>query len=297
MRLKTDIEQLKTMVAILDESINGRFAFPAARSNVNLVPADPVVYIELGGHRFPTMVQVPLESVSLGIIEDATVLPDDAGTVLVSTGELPDKAEFLTSAGQLRRNEDISIPEHEVMVWARRMDTFVMLSVCVTPDGLDAGQYAGDVYLLDPSLNPTKVRVEVTAQSPFINWLYVLLFLVPASALFYVWVNSRYTAGESPWKWGPFWNWLSQNAVIALVVGFAAVWAALQGPFNNPTWGSSLVGAVVVIGVGLVAAMTAMTVVAGRADQKGIDSPDKGDRGDDGVAVPGDKSDDLNQGS
>lgn len=268
-----DRERLEMMVAILVESVSDRFAFPGPRSDVNLVPAVSVVSIDLGAHRFPTRVEVALETLSLGDTENATA---DAGAVVISDTDLPDKAEFLTEAGQLRRTEGIAIPAQAVSVWARRLGNFVMLSVCITPDGLDAGQYAGDVYLLDPSLNPMKVHVEVTAQSVFINWLYVLLVLVPISALFYVWVNSRYTAGESPWKWSAFWKWLSENAVIALVVGFIAVWAALQGPFNNPTWGSSLVGSAAVIGVGLVAAMTAMTVVAGRARGHGIDSEDDG---------------------
>jgi predicted acyltransferase len=71
---------------------------------------------------------------------------------------------------------------------------------------------------------------------------------------------------------------LKQNAVVAFVVGFAAVWATLQVPFNNRTWGSSLVNAAAVVGLGLVAAATAMTVVAGKVRGEDIDDPaDQGD--------------------
>jgi hypothetical protein len=57
------------------------------------------------------------------------------------------------------------------------------MSICIEPDGLDPGLYAGEVYLVDPSLNPARISVELTAQSRWINWLYSLLIIVPALAL------------------------------------------------------------------------------------------------------------------
>jgi hypothetical protein len=73
-----------------------------------------------------------------------------------------------------------------------------------------------------------------------------------------------------------------------LVVGFAAVWATLQVPFNNPTWGASWLTAAAVIGVGLVAAVTAMTVVAGRVVAE-VHSDDP--TGDEVVAETGEVTD------
>jgi hypothetical protein len=74
------------------------------------------------------------------------------------------------------------------------------MSICIEPDGLDPGLYAGEVYLVDPSLNPARISVELTAQSRWINWLYSLLIIVPALALAYVWITARYSAGQDPWK-------------------------------------------------------------------------------------------------
>jgi predicted nucleic acid-binding Zn-ribbon protein len=278
---------LVTKIEVLDEFIDasghrdaGESAqvFIAPRSSANLVPAVPVVKIDLGAHRYPTRVEVALESLGVGTAEEATNQSGNTDTLVASTVELPDQVEFFAEAGQLRRDEGIAIPAPQVSVWARRLGSAVMLSICVTPDGLDAGLYTGDVFLVDPSLNPTKVHIEIAAQSVFINWLYMLLLVVPAITLGYVWIKGRDTAGKNPWRMRPFLRWLKQNAVVAFVVGFAAVWATLQVPFNNRTWGSSLVNAAAVVGLGLVAAATAMTVVAGKVRGEDIDDPaDQGD--------------------
>ena len=124
--------------------------------------------------------------------------------------------------------------------------------------------YAGDVYIVDPSLNPAKVHLEVAAQSTWIFWLYSLVLFLPLLALAYLWITARISAGEDPWNLRHLMRWSRINVVAALVVGFTAVWATLQVPLNNQTWGSSVLNAVAVIGVGLVAAVTAMTVVAGK---------------------------------
>ena len=181
----------------------------------------------------------------------------------MSEVELPDKATYSFEAGQFHRGVGPVIPESDIRVWARRVGTAVIMTVRITPDRVRPGMYSGDVYLVDPSLNPTKVRVEVTAQSVWINDLYYLMLILPLVALFYVWVTARHSAAANPWSWKSSRNWRRKNSVGVLVVGFAAVWATLQVPLNTPTWGTSWVNAAAVIGVGLVAAVTAMTVVAG----------------------------------
>jgi hypothetical protein len=239
-------------------------AYFPPRSDVNLVPAIPVSHINLGSHRATSKVEIVLTSASLGDAESVSTAAEDGVVIVAQNVRLPDKAEYFTEAGQFRRSEGSDMPPDQITVWARRVDTVVIMSVCIEPNGLHPGMYAGDVYLVDPSLNLTKVRVEVTAQSQWINLLYLLLFIIPALALAYVWITARYSAGQDPWKPSHWWAWFRQNSVAVLVVGFAAVWATLQVPFNNPTWGSSWLTAAAVIGVGLVAAVTAMTVVAGR---------------------------------
>ena len=167
---------------------------------------------------------------------------------------------------------------------ARRLGSVLLLDVCITPDAeLDAGQYTGDVYLVDPSINPVRIPVEVTAQSRLINYLYLLLVLSPVIAFGYIWTTGRISAGATPWSSKEFWKWTGQNFIICFAVGFAAVWATLQVPFNNQTWGSSVLSAAAVVGVGLVAAVTAMTAVAGRIIE-GADpeEPDESDHVADG---------------
>ena len=271
--LSAEIELLELTIASLndpiwsldtesDDDISGAYLPP--RSDVNLVSAVPVSHINLGSHRATSKVEIVLASASFGSADNLSAAAQDGVAAVTPSIELPDKAEYFTEAGQFRRSEGTSIPTEQISVWARRVGTVVIMSVCIEPGGLHPGMYAGDVYLVDPSLNPTRVHVEVTAQSRWINWLYSLLIILPALALAYVWITARYSAGQDPWKKSHLWTWFKQNSVAVLVVGFAAVWATLQVPFNNPTWGTSWLTAAAVIGVGLVAAVTAMTVVAGR---------------------------------
>jgi hypothetical protein len=261
LRRATLMEPVWALFAEAVDGISGAYLPP--RSDVNLVAPVPVSRIVLGSHRETSKVEVILTSAGIGAPEESASGEDSTATVAPSV-ELPDKAQYFTEAGLFRRSQGNAVPADQIFVWSRRVGVTVITSVCIEPDGLDPGLYAGEVYLVDPTLNPARISIELTAQSRWINWLYLLLIIVPLLALAYVWITARYSAGQDPWKSSHWWAWFRQNSVAVLVVGFAAVWATLQVPFNNPTWGVSWLTAAAVIGVGLVAAVTAMTVVAGR---------------------------------
>ncbi len=228
-------------------------------TSLNLQPQDPVAVITVGSDRDPKRAEIVLEQVN------PTTSDEAESTGPEPTAQLPTKPTYLVNALQFQRSNGLEIPAEDIHVWARWAGPVVVLDVCVDPDArLDPGRYTGDVYLIDPTLNPVRIAVEVTAQSTWINWLFVLLLLSPLAAFGYVWVISRHSAGVTPWKSDEFKEWASQNFVLCFAIGFAAVWATLQVPYNNPTWGSSVIGAAGVISVGLVAAVTAMTAVAGR---------------------------------
>ncbi len=234
------------------------------RTSLNLQPQEPVTVITLGSDRGPKRAEIVLEQVSTTTSDEAEST-DAESTVRTDVAQLPTKPTFLVSAGQFQRSNGLEIPAEDIHAWARWVGSVVLLDVCVDPDArLDPGRFTGDVYLIDPTISPVRVSVEVTAQSTWINWSFLLLFISPLAAFGYVWVVSRHSAGVTPWNMEEFKKWAAQNLVLCLAIGFAAVWATLQVPFNNPTWGSSVIGAAGVIGVGLVAAVTAMTAVAGR---------------------------------
>lgn len=272
--LEATIESLIGPVWARDTE-SGTIAYLPPRSDVSLVPAEPVSHIELGSHRIPSSVSIVLGQASIGESETLATPGEDVTVQSTSTVELPDKATYFVEAGQFHRGAGPVIPEGDISVWARRVGNDVIMSVCITPDRVHPGMYTGDVYIVDPSLNPTKVRVEVTAQSVWINDLYYLMLILPLLALVYVWVTARHSAGANPWSWKSSRGWRRKNSVGMLVVGFAAVWATLQVPLSNPTWGTSWVNAAAVIGVGLVAAVTAMTVVAGPVIDNGAGAEDE----------------------
>lgn len=265
--LKEDIAQYE-MVSQQNDSAD--FILPGSR--MNLVPRSPVVRMGLGSRRDPSRVEVVLEnslpSDVTGSAADSTASSDTGASAI----ELPDRAIYFSEAGQLRRPDDVAIPPEQINVWTRRVGSVAVMSVCVMPEGLDPGLYVGDVHLVDPSLNPVRVQVEIAAQAEYMFVLYALLLLSPLFAMVYVWATARFHAEQNPWDGRAFNNWFSRNAVIALVVGFGAVWASLQVPFNNPTWGASLIPAAAVIGVGLIAAATVMTAVVGPVVGDHIDS-------------------------
>jgi hypothetical protein len=223
-----------------------------------------VAVITLGSDRDPRRVEIVLEQVSASTSEEGESTEADS-PARTEIAQLPTTPTYLVHVGQLQRSNGLEIPADDVHAWARWVGPVVLLDVCVDPDArLDPGRYTGDVYLIDPALSPVRIAVEVTAQSTWINWLFVLLIASPLAAFAYVWVVSRHSAGVTPWDRGEFRRWAGQNLVLCFAIGFASVWATLQVPFKNPTWGSSVLGAAGVIGVGLVAAVTAMTAVAGR---------------------------------
>jgi prefoldin subunit 5 len=240
------------------------------RSNANLVPKTAVARIDLGSVRHPGRVEIVFDNAN-AVAADASTVSAAGGETDVTSLELPDKATYFTEAGQFRRSTGPEISSDKIQVWTRRMGTFAVMSVCITPGGLDAGMYEGDVYVIDPSMSPSRVHVELAAQAEYMNLVYALLVISPIVALVYVWAKSRHSAGVYPWDKRAFVRWVRLNGMLAIVVGFIAVWATLQVPFNNPTWGSSLLNAAAVIGVGLVAAVIAITAVAGTVRGEGID--------------------------
>jgi hypothetical protein len=287
LKIATLIEPVWALDAESNDGISGAYLPP--RSDVNLVAAVPVSRINLGSHRETSMVEVVLTSATFGASEESSTEAVESGAAVAPNVELPDKAQYFTEASLFRRSEGNTVPANQIFVWSRRVGTAVIMSVCVEPHGLDPGLYAGEVYLVDPSLNPARISVELTAQSRWLNWLYSLLIIVPTLALAYVWITARYSAGQDPWESSHWWTWFKQNSVAVLVVGFAAVWATLQVPFNNRTWGASWLTSAAVIGVGLVAAVTAMTVVAGRVvPEVHSDEP----AGDEVVAETGEATED-----
>jgi hypothetical protein len=251
-------EAAKTRAETGDDS-----KFSPPRSAVNLTPNIPVSKVSLGSDRDSRRVEIVLSSeLDTTAVDSET---DAAQSSEEQDAELPDVVELLSITGQFRRSEGVEIPADQMEVWTRRISAVrAVMTVCITPgDQLDAGSYTGNVFLVDPAVNQMTVAVEIKAQSHIINFLYGLLIISPILGFLYVWATARYTAGAEPWKWDPFWNWFEQNFILAFALGFAAVWATLQVPFNNPTWGSSVLNAAAVIGVGLVAAVTAMTAVTG----------------------------------
>ena len=245
--------------------------FTPPRSSVNLTPNNPVSKISLGSDRDARRVEVILSS-ELGT-SAADSESDAEQPSQEQSAELPDVVELLSITGQFRRSEGVEIPSDQMEVWTRRISSVrAVMTVCITPgDQLDAGNYTGDVFLVDPAVNHVTVPVEIKAQSHIINILYGLLIISPILAFVYVWATARHAAGAEPWDWNSFWNWTEKNFILAFALGFAAVWATLQVPFNNPTWGSSVLNAAAVVGVGLVAAVTAMTAVTGVVRGAGID--------------------------
>jgi hypothetical protein len=237
--------------------------FTPPRSAVNLTPNNPVSKISLGSDRDARRVQVILSSELGTSAAESETDAEQSGQE--QSAELPDVVELLSVTGQFRRSEGVEIPADQMEVWTRRISPVrAVMTVCITPgDQLDAGNYTGNVFLVDPAVNNVTVPVEVKAQSHIINILYGLLIISPILAFLYVWATARYTADADPWDWDAFWNWTEKNFILAFALGFAAVWATLQVPFNNPTWGSSVLNAAAVVGVGLVAAVTAMTAVTG----------------------------------
>ena len=275
-QLEADLERLdlerENLQAALDRATaasSGADDDPALYSPppaaLSLQPREPVAFVNIGSGRDARRVQIVLEPVS-GVTSDGAGNSADATTTArADTAQLPAKPTFEVDAGQFRRSTGVEIDDDNIDVVARRLGSVLLLDVCITPDAdLDAGRYTGDVYLVDPSINPVRIPVEVTAQSRLINFLYLLLVLSPMIAFGYIWTTGRISAGASPWSSKEFWKWTGQNFIICFAVGFAAVWATLQVPFNNQTWGSSVLSAAAVVGVGLVAAVTAMTAVAGR---------------------------------
>ncbi|MGI9612727.1 MAG: metalloregulator ArsR/SmtB family transcription factor [Acidimicrobiales bacterium] len=238
------------------------------RSSANLQPTKPVALIEFGADREPQRVEIAFESSDFVTSEaEPTTAASEVKAV-----ELPERAVYFTAPGQLSRPDGTEIYPNQIFLWARRLGPTILMSVCISPEAnLPAGRYEGNVYLVDPSLDSVKVPVQVTAQFKWIDLLYYLLPILPLLALLYVWYIGRVAAEESPWDTEPFIRWLKINFVLLFAIGFASVWATLQVAFTNPTWGSSLFGAAAVAGGSLVAAVTAVTAVAGRVRGHSID--------------------------
>lgn len=233
---------------------------PFEGSAVNLQVANSIDPLRFDSDRGSKRQEIILSGSDRLVAEQSVTTEDDGrGT----EQRLPNKATYVTDIGQLVSDDFDEIARSDVEVWARRVGPDVLLSVCIDPRSeLKAGSYKGMAYLVDPSLNTVQIPLEITAQFQWIDSLYFLLLVFPLVAMVYVW----YTFNQSsPFKPDALMRWVKNHFVVLYGIGFASVWAALQVAFNNPTWGSSLFSSVAVIGGGLVAAVTAMTTIAGRS--------------------------------
>lgn len=234
---------------------------PILRSTINIQPVNPIETLKLGSDRKPRRIEVMFaNSATTAIAEGLDVGSRDEVEVA-----LPEKAIFEATAGRLSQSNGDEIPPESIAVWTRRIGSELFLSICISPsDGLPAGDYKGSVYLTDPTLDVVKVPVHVTAQFQWIDLLYGLLLILPCMAIAYVWYTGRIAAGADPWDWPSIQEWIAVNFLLLFVVGSASVWAALQVAFSNPSWGATGFGSTAVFGASLVAAVTAVTAVAGK---------------------------------
>lgn len=242
-----------------------------ARSDLTFVPDVAVAKIHFGSTRNAKRVEIAL--VAQNETQDAT--DGAAASVESSPTLLPDTFWFRAETDQLRRNSGLEIPADEVTTWARRFGDQIFLSVCIEPSSaLDAGKYVGSAFVADPAVRPISVPIEVTAQTSLISWILLALLISPVLAFLFVWVKFRHSANSDPTLFSdPFWRWAKANFILAYVLGFAAVWATLQVPLSNETFGDSVVKSAAAVGVTLVAAVGAITPVVGRVRGEEIDLP------------------------
>jgi chemotaxis protein histidine kinase CheA len=254
--------------------------FSAPRSTVSFDSDVAVAKIHFGSTRNAKRVEIRLTPQTEVAEGGAT---NEQAAEQAATAPLPDTYWFVSDTDQLRRNSGLEIPADQVTTWARRFGDQVFLSVCIDPtSAVDAGKYEGSIHIVDPTMRQVSVPIEVTAQSVLINWILWTLLIAPVLAFLFVWIKLRHAANEdssllvnvadkgvslAP----PFKKWIQSNFILAYVVGVGAVWAALQVPLNNVTFGDSLIKAAAAVVVTLVAAVGAITPVVGkvRGDELG----------------------------
>jgi hypothetical protein len=242
-----------------------------ARSDLTFVPDVAVAKIHFGSTRNAKRVEIAL--VAQNETQDLVEAGDESSEP--SSAVLPDTFWFRAETDQLRRNSGLEIPADEVTTWARRFGDQIFLSVCIEPSSaLDAGKYIGSAHIADPSVRPISVPIEITAQTSLISWILLALVFSPVMAFLFVWIKFRHSANSDPTLFtDPFWRWAKANFILAYVLGFAAVWATLQVPLSNETFGDSVVKAAAAVGVTLVAAVGAITPVIGRVRGEEVDLP------------------------
>jgi chemotaxis protein histidine kinase CheA len=254
--------------------------FSAPRSTVSFDSDVAVAKIHFGSTRNAKRVEIRLTP-QTDVAGAGT--PTEESADQAATAPLPDTNWFVADTDQLRRNSGLEIPAAQVTTWARRFGDQVFLSVCVNPSSaVDAGKYVGSIHIVDPTMRQVSVPIEITAQSVLINWILWTLLIAPVLAFLFVWIKLRHAANEdssllvneedkgvalSP----PFKKWIQSNFILAFVVGVGAVWATLQVPLSNETFGDSVIKAAAAVVVTLIAAVGAITPVVGkvRGDELG----------------------------
>jgi hypothetical protein len=236
------------------------------RSDLTFAPDEATAKIHFGSSRNAKRVEVAFTAQEVDRTGSEAAMASSADGDPVTSSGLPEAFWFSAHTDQLRRSSGLTIPASDVTTWARMFGDRIFLSVCVDPDErLDAGRYEGSAYIADPSLSGIAVPVEVTAQTSLINWTLWTLLISPVLAFMFVWVKLRHAAAaDASFDSADFTSWIRQNFVLSYVLGFGAVWATLQVPLNNETFGDSFAAAAAAIGVTLVAAVGAITPVVGR---------------------------------
>ncbi len=232
--------------------------------------------VEFGSSRKPKRVQIVVEPIR------ATSDGETQQVDTAATGTLPLVPEFRVEIRQFARGNNLEIPPNALQAWAVRQGNQIVVDLCITPSadraspvedgdagksegqsfGMDPGRYKGTVVITDSRFTPLVIPVEVTAQWHQMTDLAALLIFSPIAAVLFVYLKLRHSAAQT-WSWPNLRWWLAHNLALALIVGFAATYATIRVAFTSPTWGESVVESAAVVGATLVAAVGAITTLAG----------------------------------
>lgn len=288
-QLETQLDQKKAALAhalAIDPTAEAEplRAWSPARSSITFSPDVAVAKIHFGSTRNAKRVEIRL------VPQNETPEGGEVTVEEAAAAPIPDLFWFYSDTDQLRRNSGLEIPAEQVTTWARRYGEDVFLNICINPNSaLDAGKYVGSVHIADATIRPVSIPVEVTAQSMMTSWILWTLLFAPILAFLFVWIKLRHAANEDPSLLAtvhgsvtlahPFRKWIKSNFILSFVVGVGAVWATLQVPLSNETFGDSLIKAAAAVVVTLVAAVGAITPVVGkvRGDEIGDAEHDSDD--------------------
>ncbi len=232
----------------------------ATRPTVSFDADSEFPVVVLGSSRADKRQEITLVSTANGVDEQAA---EESASEMSPARPLLSQASYKTDFGQFVSESNHEIPQGDISVWARRLGSNLLFSVCIDPaNSLGAGEYVGTVFLDDPRVDADSLQVTVTAQHRRIDLLYLLLVILPPLAMAYVWYVTEQDPTGPGFKFGSFLKWTQERFIVLLGVGLASIWTTLQVALNNPTLGSSLTGAVAVVGGAAVATTTAMTTIA-----------------------------------